>query len=72
MVLFGVSQYDPLTFVIGPSVLGLVALAASLVPARRATRRLERHLAMNEGGSQRRSVRASFVPALAGRVGRNL
>ena len=37
-MLFEVSPTDPLTFVIVPLVLGAVALLASYVPARRATR----------------------------------
>jgi predicted permease len=37
-LLFGVSAHDPLTFTVVPLVLGAVALAASLVPARRASR----------------------------------
>jgi len=37
-LLFGVSARDPLTFVVVPAVLFLVALAASYVPARRAAR----------------------------------
>ena len=37
-LLFGVKASDPLTFVIVPLVLGLVALLACLIPARRATR----------------------------------
>jgi putative ABC transport system permease protein len=37
-LLFGVNASDPLTFVIVPLVLGLVALLACLIPARRATR----------------------------------
>ena len=37
-LLFGVNAADPLTFVIVPFVLGLVALLACLIPARRATR----------------------------------
>jgi ABC-type lipoprotein release transport system permease subunit len=36
--LFGVSTTDPLTFVIVPVLLGLVALAACYVPALRASR----------------------------------
>jgi putative ABC transport system permease protein len=35
---FGVSTRDPLTFVAVPLVLGLVALVASVMPARRAIR----------------------------------
>jgi putative ABC transport system permease protein len=38
MLLFGVSGRDPLTFIALPLVLVLVALLASYVPARRATR----------------------------------
>jgi putative ABC transport system permease protein len=37
-LLFGVNASDPLTFVTVPLVLGLVALFACLIPARRATR----------------------------------
>jgi putative ABC transport system permease protein len=37
-LLFGVSAYDPLTFVAVACLLILVALAASYVPARRAMR----------------------------------
>lgn len=37
-LLFGVTPTDPVTFVIVPAVLALVALAASYLPARRATR----------------------------------
>ena len=37
-LLFGVNASDPLTFVVVPLVLGLVALLACLIPARRATR----------------------------------
>jgi putative ABC transport system permease protein len=37
-LLFGVKASDPLTFVTVPLVLGLVALLACLIPARRATR----------------------------------
>lgn len=37
-LLFGVSAHDPLTFTIVPLILGAVALGASLVPARRASR----------------------------------
>jgi putative ABC transport system permease protein len=37
-LLFGVNASDPLTFVTVPLVLGLVALLACLIPARRATR----------------------------------
>ena len=37
-LLFGVGTRDPMTFVAVPVVLGLVALVASVVPARRATR----------------------------------
>ncbi|MCB1035538.1 MAG: ABC transporter permease, partial [Acidobacteria bacterium] len=36
--LYGIESYDPLTFVAVPVLLALVALAANLVPARRATR----------------------------------
>ena len=37
-LLFGVKASDPLTFVTVPFVLGIVALLACLIPARRATR----------------------------------
>jgi putative ABC transport system permease protein len=37
-LVFGVGTRDPLTFVAVPATLGVVALAASVVPARRATR----------------------------------
>jgi ABC-type antimicrobial peptide transport system permease subunit len=37
-LVFGIGTRDPLTFVVVPIVLGAVALAASVVPARRATR----------------------------------
>ena len=37
-LLFGVSVHDPMTFVAVPAVLGIIALAASLIPARRATK----------------------------------
>ena len=37
-LLFGVSTSDPLTFATVPIVLGLVALLACVIPARRATR----------------------------------
>jgi len=37
-LLFAVSAYDPLTFLAVPCLLGLVALAASYIPARRAMR----------------------------------
>jgi predicted permease len=37
-LVFGVGTRDPMTFVAVPVVLGMVALAASVVPARRATR----------------------------------
>ena len=36
--LYGVSPYDPVAFTVGPAVLLLVAAAACLIPARRATR----------------------------------
>jgi ABC-type lipoprotein release transport system permease subunit len=35
--IFGISPFDPLTFVGVPVVLGVVALVASYIPARRAT-----------------------------------
>jgi putative ABC transport system permease protein len=37
-LLFGITATDPLTFVVVPSTLALVALIASYVPARRAMR----------------------------------
>lgn len=37
-LLFGVGQYDPLTLIAVPVVLGLVTLVASWIPARRAMR----------------------------------
>jgi putative ABC transport system permease protein len=37
-LVFGVGTRDPMTFVAVPAVLGLIALVASVVPARRATR----------------------------------
>ena len=37
-MVFGVTAHDPLTFVTVAGVLGAVAVAASIVPARRATR----------------------------------
>ena len=37
-LLFGVSTDDPLTFATVPALLGIVALVACLVPAKRATR----------------------------------
>jgi predicted permease len=37
-LLFGIGTTDPVTFVAVPAVLGAVALAASIIPARRATR----------------------------------
>jgi len=37
-LVFGIGTRDPVTFLLVPIVLGLVALAASVVPARRATR----------------------------------
>jgi putative ABC transport system permease protein len=36
--LFDVKGLDPLTFVVAPSILGLAALLASYIPARRAAR----------------------------------
>jgi putative ABC transport system permease protein len=36
--LFGVGATDPVTFLVLPLVLGLIALLASFLPARRATR----------------------------------
>jgi putative ABC transport system permease protein len=37
-LVFGIGTTDPVTFIIVPAVLGVVALAASVVPARRAIR----------------------------------
>jgi putative ABC transport system permease protein len=37
-MLYGVGRTDPLTFVLAPAVLGVVALAACHLPARRAAR----------------------------------
>ena len=37
-LLFGVSSRDPLTFIAGPVILAIVAIAASYLPARRATK----------------------------------
>jgi ABC-type lipoprotein release transport system permease subunit len=37
-LLFGVGARDPLTFVVVPATLFIVALAACVIPARRATR----------------------------------
>jgi putative ABC transport system permease protein len=37
-IVYGVSTYDPLTFVLVPAVIAVVALAAGLVPAARAAR----------------------------------
>jgi ABC-type antimicrobial peptide transport system permease subunit len=37
-LLYGLSPHDPTTFVVVPLVLGVVVVAASYVPARRATR----------------------------------
>ena len=37
-LLFGVSSRDPFTFIAGPIILAIVAVAASYLPARRATK----------------------------------
>jgi putative ABC transport system permease protein len=37
-LLFGVSSRDPFTFIVGPIILAIVAVAASYLPARRATK----------------------------------